>query len=89
MKSMSMFIINSTEKLKEKMELIQNLIDIQVAHDIIKDKHTQVPAFTASTKVDKVELKPSPLDGNFSSLKIQMETLKPGGSEYKMIDSYI
>lgn len=34
MAKMSQFIINTPEKVKEKLELIQNLVDIQVAHDI-------------------------------------------------------
>ena len=33
---MSNFIIKDTETLKAKMELIQNLIDIQVAHNIVE-----------------------------------------------------
>jgi hypothetical protein len=37
----------------------------------------------------KVSLKPNPLDSNFAQLKIQMETLKPGSEEFKMIDTYI
>lgn len=35
MAKMSNFIINSTEKIKEKYDLIQNLLDIQVAHEIM------------------------------------------------------
>jgi len=38
MKHMSNFIINTHEKLKEKLELIQNLIDIKIAHKILNPK---------------------------------------------------
>ena len=31
-------VLDNAEKLKQKLDLIQNLIDIQVAHDLIKDK---------------------------------------------------
>lgn len=40
---MSLFIINTSEKVKEKLDLIQNLIDIQVAHELIKGKGTKQP----------------------------------------------
>jgi poly [ADP-ribose] polymerase len=35
---MSNFIIDTKEKLKQKMDLIQNLSDIKIAHKIIKDE---------------------------------------------------
>ena len=35
-KKMSNFIINTTEILKQKLDLIQALVDIQVAHNIVE-----------------------------------------------------
>ena len=34
---MSQFTINTREKLKEKMDLIQNLSDIKVTHAMVKE----------------------------------------------------
>ncbi len=52
MQKMSLFIIDTAEKLKQKLDLIQNLIDIQVAHDLIKDKPSAGKKITK--KEDKV-----------------------------------
>ena len=44
MQKMSKFIIDTLEKVKEKMDLISNLSDIKIAHKMMKEK-----------KKDKVE----------------------------------
>lgn len=71
---MSNFVINTADKLKEKLDLIQNLIDIQVAHDILKGKK---PVNSAKDSAKKVSI-PNPIDTNFEQLKVQMTTLKKG-----------
>ena len=63
------------------------MIDIQVAHDIMGKK--KVEDKKKAKEEQKVSLKPSPLDSNFSQLKISMDTLKPDSEEFKMIDTYI
>jgi len=87
MQKMSLFIIDTAEKLKQKLDLIQNLIDIQVAHDLIKDK----PSVSKKNakKEEKIKKLPNPLDSNFLNLKIKMNCLDAASAEYKMIEQYI
>lgn len=69
---MSNFVIDDVTKLREKLDLIQNLIDIQVAHELM-DKSKDEEA-----KDEKTESKPTipnPIDLNFDQLKIKMNTL--------------
>jgi poly [ADP-ribose] polymerase len=84
---MNLFIIDTAEKLKQKLDLIQNLIDIQVAHDLIKDKPSAGKKI--AKKEDTVKKLPNPLDTNFLNLKIKMNYLDAASDEYKMIDQYI
>jgi hypothetical protein len=53
------------------------------------NKKVEVKKAKEAKEEQKVSLKPNPLDSNFAQLKIQMETLKPGSEEFKMIDTYI
>ena len=85
-KKMSAFVINTAEKLQEKLDLIQNLIDIQVAHDILKGKK---PSSNTSKDTSKKVSIPNPIDTNFEQLKVQMTTLKKGSSEYDTIEKYV
>jgi len=41
MKKMSLFVIDSMDKLKEKLDLIQSLVDIQVAAEIVNKNKTR------------------------------------------------
>ena len=66
MQKMQLFIINTAEKVKEKLDLIQNLIDIQFAHELIKGKASkQAPAKSLPDKNQVVSV-PNPLDSNFA-----------------------
>ena len=56
MKHMSNFVIKTHESLKQKLDLIQNLIDIKIAHKIVNPK-----APKKSTK--------NPLDEKYEALK--------------------
>ena len=56
MKHMSQFTIKTHEVLKEKLDLIQNLIDIKIAHTIVAEKKKN-----AGPKVN-------PIDENYAKL---------------------
>ena len=77
---MSNFVINSTEKLKEKLELITNLVDINTAF--------AKKSSGAAKKSDK-KFKPNPTDTNYESLNCDIEPLDPACSEYKMLEQYL
>lgn len=76
---MSNFVINSTEKLKEKLELITNLVDINTA---FAQKSTKLSKSSSN-------LKPNPTDTNYESLNCDIEPLSPSSSEYKMLETYL
>lgn len=76
MQKMSNFIINTHEKLKEKLELISNLSDIQVAHKIINKERNK-------------KLKVNPMDENYEKLKCKIQTLSEKDEERKMLDTYL
>jgi hypothetical protein len=80
---MSQFIINTEIKLKEKLELIQNLVDIQVAHDITKN----MPSKSKATSITIPEV--HPLDESYQQLKCKITTIKQNTDDFKMISKYI
>lgn len=83
MKHMSNFTINTKEKLKEKLDLITNLVDIQVATNIVKlSKKKNDDADSKAPKVNK-------LDQCFDQLKCNVRTMKQEEAEFKMINTYI
>ena len=61
MKHMSNFIINSADKVREKIYLVQSLIAIQDAHKMMK---------APKKKEARVTLRPNPLDTNYAQLRI-------------------
>lgn len=72
MAKMFKFIINTSEKVKEKLDLIQNLIDIQVACDIGKEPaKTSVAALTVNL-----------IDNNYAQLKCKITTLNESESDF-------
>lgn len=72
---MANFVIDSEQKLKEKMELIQNLLDIKIASDIVKD----------TKKLNKDQI----MDENYAKLKCEVKTLGPDSKERKMLSTYL
>lgn len=68
-KHMSNFIINSKDKLKEKLELVQALGDIQIAAEIIN-------------KCDEEDDDTNELDARYKKMKCSIEVLDPKCKEY-------
>lgn len=79
MKHMSQFTIKTHEVLKEKLDLIQNLIDIKIAHTII----------AGEKKRQKAGPKVNPIDENYAKLNCQIKTLEPKETEFKMIEDFL
>jgi poly [ADP-ribose] polymerase len=71
---MSNFIISSTDRLKEKLDLIQALLDINITHAI---------------KVSKTESNLNELDVKYLKLNCEIKTLSADSSDAKMISTYI
>ena len=77
MKHMSNFTIKTHEILKQKLDLIQNLIDIKIAANIIEEKK--------DVKGPKVNL----IDQNYAKLNCEMKTLDSKSEEYKLIEEFL
>lgn len=77
MQKMSNFVIKTKEMLQQKIDLIQNLIDIKIATKIAKGKK----------KEDKITK--NPLDEKYDALNCDLNTLQPNSEEYKMIETYL
>jgi len=71
---MSSQIIKDPEQVKAKLELLESLRDIQIAHKL-KDQ-----------KEEGVE---NPIDANYKKLNCDFEVVDPKSKEYKIIDDYI
>jgi len=76
MKKMSNFTINTIELLKQKIDLIQNLIDIKVAHKIVNPKKEG-----KKTK--------NPIDEKYEALNCDLKTVEKGSEEVKMVEQYL
>ena len=74
-KKMSQFVIDTQDKLKEKLDMVAALGDIEIAHRLLE------------TKGKDTDL--SLLDKNYNSLNCQMRYLDPKSEEHKMISQYI
>ena len=79
MKHMSNFTIKTHDMLKQKLDLIQNLIDIKIAHTIVEGKGQ---ALKGAPKIN-------PVDENYSKLKCDIKTLDSKGDEYKIIEEFL
>ncbi len=78
MKHMSNFVIKTHESLKQKLDLIQNLIDIKIAHKLINPK---APANKKNAK--------NPLDEKYDALKCELVALDEKTEERKMVEQYL
>ena len=76
MKHMSLFTIDTHDKLKEKLDLIQNLTDIKIAHKLMNPK---IPK----------KLTKSPLDDKYESLNCKLDILDKASDEYLMVENYL
>jgi poly [ADP-ribose] polymerase len=83
---MSNFIIDTEDKLKQKLDLISSLIDIKVAYGLRKRN-----AKPAEKKVGnkKIKLEPSLVDQNYDALNCKIEALNKGDKEYEMLNTYL
>lgn len=81
MQKMINFKIDTVDKVRDKMYLVNNLINIQETYDMLKRK---------KPKSEKIKsLRPNPIDENFAKLDIKMETLRAQEAEYKFIEEYV
>lgn len=75
---MSNFIIDTNEKVKEKLDLIQNLIDIKIAHKIMNPK-----------KPEGKKAAINPADENYTKLNCDIKTLGDKDKERVMIEEFL
>jgi len=81
------FVIDTQDKLKQKMDLISNLVDIKTAYSLRRRGGASKPAAKkAGNKKQKLE--PSLVDQNYDVLKCKMEALSKGDKEYEMLETY-
>merc|ERR1719158_1663374 len=72
-KQMSEFTINDKKKLKEKLELVEALNQIEVAHKLLSQE---------------LNSKENPITKKYEMLDCGLTPLKRGGSEWKMVETY-
>jgi len=73
------FIINTLEKLREKLDVLETLSGIS---DSVKMEDN------TPTVEEKVKLRPNPVDEQYKYLSHKLELLKPDSKEYKLIAKY-
>ncbi|KAL3852915.1 hypothetical protein ACJMK2_016521 [Sinanodonta woodiana] len=73
-------VINDVETLRQKMDMLLVLGDIEVAQSLQKEKEQ-----TKKSSEDKV---PHPLDVNYGLLKCKLELLTPKSKEFKILETY-
>ncbi|OMJ75809.1 hypothetical protein SteCoe_24990 [Stentor coeruleus] len=72
-KHMSNFIINSKEKLKEKIAMLENLTDMKIATNILEAAKNDV----------------NPADDHYMKLKCGLETLEKNDPVYGILENYV
>ena len=82
MQKMINFIIDTPDKVRDKLYLVNNLITIQETYDMMKTKKK------VTAEKPKAML-PNPLDENFAKLGIKMQTMKTNEPEYQFISEYV
>lgn len=83
MKHMSNFTINTIDKLKEKLDLIQNLVDIGIAKRIVGERRKKQGA-----KAEDLP-KTNPLDEKYDALNCKLTVVEKDSSDWKMVDTYL
>ena len=81
---MALFIIDSIEKLKQKMDLVSSLIDIKIALKLKKNTRANSKGQTMKT----IE-KSNPIDDQYANLKCKIKSMEDTRDDFKMIDKYI
>lgn len=82
---MANFVIDSEDKLKQKIDLVSNLCDIKIAIQKGNKKKAKQPKQAKKGK----ELEPNPVDENYESLNCKISTLAKNDKDFKMIDEYL
>ena len=77
---MSNFAIRTMDQMREKYDLITNLLDIQVAVDIIND---------GKEKKQTGSLAENPIDVNYDRLNCDIRNLESHSKDYQMIEKYV
>ncbi len=77
-KNLSGFIIDNKNVLQAKLDLIQNLIDIKIAHQMMNPEVK-----------DTIGPKISVIDENYAKLKCDMSTLQESSDEYKLVAEFL
>ena len=72
-KHMSQFVINTREKLKEKLEMVQSLCDIEIASRLLEE---------GSKGINEI-------DANYEKLKCEIITVDTNSEDYKIIEQYV
>jgi poly [ADP-ribose] polymerase len=72
-KHMSQFVINTKDKLKEKLDMVQSLGDIEIATRLLEE---------GSKGLNEI-------DSNYAKLKCEIVTLDKTSEDYKIIEKYI
>jgi hypothetical protein len=67
-------IINNRKILKEKIEMVETLLEMEVATTLIKQEITS---------------EKDPIDAHYEALKTKLEPLNPDNKEYEMINTYL
>jgi len=90
MKKMALFIINSMEQVREKYDLIKNLLEIQVAQNILNNAGISRSSSVQSKQAKKqITYVPNPLDTNYMQLKCEIRTMPTNHPRYQLIDRYV
>lgn len=71
-------VIDTREMIEEKREMLDNLIQIEVAYNLIKTED----------EVDGEE-KPNVLDSQYAAMKVELEPLDHDSDEFKLIKDYM
>eukprot|EP00826_Nyctotherus_ovalis_P013167 TRINITY_DN13519_c0_g1_i9.p1 TRINITY_DN13519_c0_g1~~TRINITY_DN13519_c0_g1_i9.p1 ORF type:complete len:576 (-),score=216.42 TRINITY_DN13519_c0_g1_i9:173-1900(-) len=71
---MSQFVIDTKEKLKEKLDMVQSLGDIEIASRLLEEGGTQGM---------------NEIDANYKKLKCEIITLDSNSEDFKIIEKYI
>ena len=80
---MASHIIADDNKLKAKLQLVQSLIDVQLANEITKRAPKKVKKVTEKSK------EPSLVDQNYEKLNCEITPIEESAKDFAMIDQYI
>lgn len=85
MKKMHHFVINTNELVMEKLVLMHDLLDMQVAKEIADESRVGLSK-KGSTEI---KLDQNQLDSNYDRLKCKLTPLKSNDNFYKTIEKYV